>query len=219
MRPVPVRNGQHRREQAGLPVPETAPTCRRVSQPSGPAVEHDSRRSGSTSSAGRRRRRRASPRVASGEQDQPAGPVLRRGRSYRRRSGPPAALWSRTFGLPPSTGARSPAARAPGRRVGKEAFHQTRITALDAGSVEHRPGQGEVGQGVCASDHVVTLRVWAGPPPKASPPSLQASGSCSPYGGIVTRSPLFLAALASAAAPGLDPVSVEGAAHEGGRRV
>lgn len=44
----------------------------------------------------------------------------------------------------------------------------------------------------------------------AHPPHLPRSPACSAYRGGVTRSPLFLAALASSAVPGLDPVSVEG---------
>lgn len=94
----------------------------------------------------------------------------------------------------------------PGRRIGEESLDELFISPLKSAAVEGRPGECEVGQDVCASGHVVTLR----PAPGATRPSLPRSAPNSLYGGSVTRTPLFLAALASAAVPGLDPVSVEG---------
>jgi hypothetical protein len=45
----------------------------------------------------------------------------------------------------------------PGRRIGEEPLEQTLVTALEAGSIESRSGQGEVRQDFCAREHVVTL--------------------------------------------------------------
>lgn len=170
MRPVPVREGQHGREQAGIPVPESG-TGLPEGQPALWAWQASTITFGPIQFLGRECDADVGRplHVAAREQHQPLR-VLRRGRTQTKSE--PAGLCGADVRLPLDRGQVATQLEHPRRRVGKEPFHQTLIATLDAGSIENRPGQGEVGQGVCASNHVVTLRPWAGHAPR---PLAQAS--------------------------------------------